>query len=80
MANNTNDVIGTYTGLVTISNEIEIFLETNYTTDVGAPRVNYLDLDALDADTGISDQQQAPTHSGVIALDAENYKTFWRRA
>jgi hypothetical protein len=32
-------------------------------------------LDALDADTGISAQQQAPTHSGVIALDAENYKT-----
>jgi len=32
-------------------------------------------LDALDADTGISAQQQAPTHSGVITLDAENYKT-----
>jgi len=75
MANNTNNVIGTYTGLVPISNEIEIFLETNYTTDVGAPRVNYLDLDALDASTQISDQQQAPTHSGVISLDAENYKT-----
>jgi hypothetical protein len=32
-------------------------------------------LDALDADTGIADQQQAPTHSGVITLDADNYKT-----
>jgi hypothetical protein len=75
MANATNDVIGTYTGLVPISNSLEIFLETGYTTDVGAPRVNYLDLDALGSETQISDQQQAPTHSGVISLDAENYKT-----
>jgi len=70
-----NDAIATFTGLVPISNEIEIFLDTNYTTDVGAPRVNYSDLDALGSSTGISDQQHAPTHSGIAYLDAENYKT-----
>jgi hypothetical protein len=70
-----NNAIATFTGLVPISNEIEIFLDTNYTTDVGAPRVNYSDLDALGSSTGISDQQHAPTHSGIAYLDAENYKT-----
>jgi hypothetical protein len=44
-------------------------------TDEDAPRVNYLDKGADGVDTQIADQEDAPSHSGVVSFDASNYKT-----
>ena len=43
-------------------------------TDEDAPRVNYLDLGADGVSTQIADQQEAPSHSGTVKLDGDNYK------
>ena len=39
-----------------------------------SPRVNYNDLGADGVTTQVSDQQAAPTHSGVVSFDKSNYK------
>ena len=43
-------------------------------TDEDSLRVNYLDLGADGVSTQISDQEEAPTHSGTADLDLDNYK------
>ena len=43
-------------------------------TDEDSPRVNYLDLGADGVSTQIADQVEAPTHSGVVSFDLDNYK------
>jgi hypothetical protein len=43
-------------------------------TDEDAPRVNYFDLGADGVSTQIADQEEAPTHSGVVTLDSDSYK------
>jgi hypothetical protein len=63
----------TYSGLVTISDEAS-FIVIEDLTDEDAPRVNYLDLGADGVSTQIADQQEAPTHSGVVSFDNDNYK------
>ena len=44
-------------------------------TDEDAPRVNYLDLGSDGVSTQIADQEEAPSHSGVVSFDTNNYKT-----
>jgi hypothetical protein len=43
-------------------------------TDEDSPRINYLDLGADGVSTQIADQQEAPTHNGVVSFDSANYK------
>ncbi|MBT6646205.1 MAG: hypothetical protein HOB51_01605, partial [Thaumarchaeota archaeon] len=73
MINQTNLVAATFTGLTTISNDIVVLVVANM-TDEDAPRVNYLDMGADGVSTQIADQQDAPSHSGVVDLDLDNYK------
>ena len=43
-------------------------------TGTDAPRVKYNDTDADGVYTAIGDQVDAPTHSGVVTLNAESFK------
>jgi hypothetical protein len=63
----------TYEELSPIADDAS-FIVIEDLTDEDAPRVNYLDLGADGVSTQIADQQAAPTHSGVVSLDNENYK------
>jgi hypothetical protein len=63
----------TYTTLDSISSSVNIIVEQDM-TDEDSPRVNYNDLGADGVTTQIADQQEAPTHNGVVSFDSENYK------
>jgi hypothetical protein len=63
----------TYTTLDSISSSANIIVEQDM-TDEDSPRVNYLDLGADGVSTQIADQQEAPTHNGVVSFDTDNYK------
>ncbi len=63
----------TYTGLTTISDEPS-FIVIEDLTDEDAVRVNYLDLGRDGVSTQIADQEEAPSHSGVVTLDSNSYK------
>ena len=43
-------------------------------TDEDAPRLTYADLGADGVITPVSDQQEAPSHSGTVSLDSSSYK------
>ena len=63
----------TYEGLTTISDEPS-FIVMEDLTDEDAVRVNYLDLGRDGVPTPIADQEEAPSHSGVVTLDSNSYK------
>ena len=63
----------TYTGLTAISDEPS-FIVMEDLTDEDAPRINYLDLGRDGVSTQIADQEEAPSHSGVVTLDSNSYK------
>ena len=65
--------LGTYDGLATISDEAS-FIVFEDLTDEDAPRVNYFDLGQDGVSTQIADQEEAPSHSGVVTLDSNSYK------
>jgi hypothetical protein len=67
------DADATYTTLDSISSSVNIIVEQDM-TDEDSPRINYLDLGADGINTQISDQQEAPTHNGVVSFDSANYK------
>jgi hypothetical protein len=67
------DVATTFTGIDATSDEIDIIVHEDL-TDEDSPRVNYLDLGADGVSTQIADQMEAPSHSGVVSLDMDNYK------
>jgi hypothetical protein len=74
MLSQTNlDNTATYTTLETVDQDVDIIIEQDM-TDEDSPRVNYLDLGADGVSTQIADQVEAPTHSGVVSFDLENYK------
>ena len=73
MTNQLNQVAATYDGLVPILDAI-VILVTEDLTDEDGPRTNYLDLGSDGVSTQIADQQDAPTHSGVVDLDLDTYK------
>lgn len=63
----------TYTGLSTIADDPSFIVHQDL-DDEEAPRVNYNDLGADGVVTQIADQQDAPTHSGVVSFDKPTYK------
>ncbi|WP_428325846.1 hypothetical protein [Nitrosopumilus sp.] len=63
----------TYDGLSTIADDPG-FIVIEDLTDEDAPRVNYLDLGADGVSTQIADQEEAPSHSGVVSFDSNTYK------
>jgi hypothetical protein len=62
-----------YLGLATIDQDVDIIVHEDL-TDEDSPRVNYFDMGADGVSTQIADQIAAPTHSGVVSLDLDNYK------
>ena len=64
----------TYTGLSTIADDPG-FIVIEDLTDEDAPRVNYLDLGTDGVSTQVADQEEAPSHSGIVSLDSDSYKT-----
>jgi hypothetical protein len=63
----------TYTGLTTIADD-PVFVAHEDLDAESAPRVNYNDLGADGVVTQVSDQQDAPAHSGVVSFDKPTYK------
>ena len=63
----------TYSGLSTIADDPDFIVFEDY-TDEDSPRVNYNDLGADGVVTQIADQQETPSHSGVVSFDSETYK------
>jgi len=64
---------GTFGGIATIDDGPS-FVVIEDLTDEDAPRVSYNDLGADGVVTPVSDQQEAPSHSGVVSLNQESYK------
>ena len=64
----------TYTGLSTIADDPS-FIVIEDLTDEDSPRVNYLDLGSDGVSTQIADQEEAPSHSGIVSFDSDSYKT-----
>jgi hypothetical protein len=62
-----------YSDLATIDSDIDVIVEQDM-TDEDSLRVNYYDLGADGVSTQIADQMEAPTHSGVVSFDLDNYK------
>jgi len=67
------DIFGVYGDIVPI-NDKPTFIVPDDFDDEDAPRISYLDRGADGVPTQVSDQQDAPTHSGVVSLNAESYK------
>jgi len=63
----------TYLGITPISDQPVIIVGEDL-TDEDSPRINYLDLGADGVFTQVADQQEAPTHSGVVSFDSSTYK------
>ena len=59
--------------LATIGDELDIIVHEDL-TDEDAVRISYLDTDNEGIPTQISDQENAPTHSGTVSFDGNNYK------
>jgi len=62
-----------YAALETIDQDVDIIVHEDL-TDEDSVRVNYMDLGADGVSTQIADQQEAPTHNGVVSFDLDNYK------
>ena len=74
MLNQANSMAAaTFANLQTIDNQVK-FVVGDDLNDEDAPRINYLDVGGDGVATQISDQQDAPTHSGVVSFDKDNYK------
>ena len=54
---------------------ILIFIVIEDLTDEDSPRVNYFDLGSDGVSTQIADQEEAPSHSGIVSFDLDTYKT-----
>ncbi|MGY5152463.1 MAG: hypothetical protein ACW9XA_09385 [Candidatus Nitrosopumilus sp. bin_6a] len=65
--------VNTYSDLSPIAND-PTFIVIEDLTDEDSPRVNYFDLGADGVSTQIADQEEAPSHSGVVSFDSNSYK------
>jgi len=63
----------TYLDLSTIADDPS-FIVIEDLTDEDSPRVNYLDLGSDGVSTQVADQEEAPSHSGVVSFDLSTYK------
>ena len=70
---NVNDTASYIPNLDVISDDAEMIIH-NDLTDEDSVRINYLDLGEDGVSTQVADQVEAPTHSGVVSFDANNYK------
>lgn len=59
---------------VTPNSDAPVFIAIEDLTDEDAPRVSYFDLGADGVKTQVSDQEEAPSHSGVVTFDSNRYK------
>ena len=66
-------VSDTYEGIDPISDGI-VMIVHNDMTDEDSIRINYLDLGADGVSTQVADQIEAPTTSGSVSFDSNNYK------
>ena len=64
----------TYTGISPTSNEAS-FIVIEDLTGSSAPSVTYLDVDTNGAETQVTAQQDAPSHSAVVTLNVDSLKT-----
>jgi hypothetical protein len=65
--------VNTYLDISPIANDPS-FIVIEDLTDEDSPRVNYLDLGADGVPTQIADQEEAPSHSGIVSFDLDSYK------
>jgi len=70
---NVNQTATYLPGIDPITDAVEIIVHEDL-TDEDAPRVNYRDVGADGVATQIADQQEAPTHSGVVSFSSSTYK------
>ena len=54
--------------------DVPTFIVIEDLTDEDSPKVTYLDVGADGVATQVSDQESAPSHSGVVSLDSNRYK------
>ena len=59
---------------VTPNSDTPTFIVIEDLTDEDAPKVSYLDVGADGVATQVSDQEEAPSHSGVVTFDSDRYK------
>ena len=64
----------TYEGLIPVGTDV-IFAVIEDLTGSSAPSVTYLDVDPNGLQTQVSTQQDAPSHSAVVTLNVESFKT-----
>ncbi|MCH9657334.1 hypothetical protein K0U27_01340, partial [archaeon] len=75
MVNQLNIIdVDTFAGITPIADDPS-FIVIEDLTDEDAPRVSYNDLGADGVFTPISDQEEAPSHSGIVSLNQDSYKT-----
>jgi hypothetical protein len=70
---NVNQTLTYTTGIDPITDAPEIIVHEDL-TDEDSPRINYRDVGADGVATQIADQQEAPTHSGIVSFDSSSYK------
>ncbi len=70
---NVNDPNSYIPNLDVISDDAEMIIH-NDLTDEDSVRINYLDFGEDGVATQVADQVEAPTHSGVVSFDSNNYK------
>jgi hypothetical protein len=63
----------TYADISPIANDPS-FIVIEDLTDEDSPRVNYNDLGADGVVTQVADQEEAPSHSGIVSFDQRSYK------
>ena len=63
----------TFAGITTIADDPTFIVMEDY-TDEDDVRVTYNDLGSDGVDTPVSDQEAAPSHSGVVSLNQDSYK------
>ena len=63
----------TYSELTTIGDSVQ-FIVNEDQDGTNAPRVNYNDLGQDGVTTQVSDQEDAPAHSGIVSFDKPTYK------
>ena len=64
----------TYAGLTTVDLDVS-FIVIEDLTGSSAPSVTYLDVDTTGTKTQVSAQEDAPSHSAVVSLDVDSFKT-----
>ena len=65
--------VDTFAGIAPIADDPS-FIVIEDLTDEDAPRVSYDDLGSDGVVTPVSDQEEAPSHSGVVSLNQDSYK------